>query len=127
MKMIFILLISNFSLAETIYTCTEEAATSIGWNVNTSPKKGIEPSIDKPKNKGKIVLVRKAKGAILKGNGGQVELKELSPTSFIETTDNGNIYLWNLYTSNERPTYVIQNKSYDLMGPFTTTVAYKCE
>ncbi len=123
------LVLSINSYADTILSCTEEKSTSISWEEKgIVSKAGLEANaINTAKTPVQITLVISDKKTILKGNMDQVVLSKVTESTYLETTGFGNVLLWTIVKGrNGLPTYVFQLKAYDLAGPYSTTMAYKC-
>jgi hypothetical protein len=124
-----------FSLSansQTIFTCKEDQSTTIGWDYGGwFHKEGMKAEATANSvNPIGIVFIIESKKAIIKGNNGQSDLIKLSSTSFLEQNQMGDFFLWTLLPAakdSKIPSYLFQHKTYQLGGPFSLTVAYKCE
>jgi hypothetical protein len=117
------------SLGDTIYTCREERSTSIAWEEGGFfRKEGLRAEANNGPGNVLITIVAGEKKGTLKGNLGQTDLVRISDSVLLEHTASGNMVSWTVLKGKGKiPTYVIQQKAYDLMGPYSITVAWKCE
>ncbi|OFZ82075.1 MAG: hypothetical protein A2583_12095 [Bdellovibrionales bacterium RIFOXYD1_FULL_53_11] len=111
-------------------TCKEDKTVTIGWqNGGIFKKKGLDSEASNPPQKpSSMQFIISGKKGVLKGNSGNANLIKLSQNVFLEETLLGNIVFWTIITGyDDIPTYIFQQKAYNLAGPYSITVAYKCD
>lgn len=131
-KYIFLLvslIITPHSYAQSVLTCLPMKVTTIDWkDAGLFTKAGLKAEADNSPNASALSFVINSNSAILKGNGGQVELKKISQDIFLEVTLSGNVFLWSLIRGQGSiPDILFQQKAYKMIDiPFSITVAYVC-
>lgn len=115
--------------ADVIYTCREERVTSIGWEKGGFfNKEGLRAEAENKSGSAVITLIAGEQRGAVKGNLGQSELIRVNSRVFLEETGAGNLVFWTILAETGKvPTYVFQQKAYDLNGPYSVTVAWKCQ
>jgi len=123
-----IILLGSISLsAMTIFECKEDSSTMIGWEYKKDGTGYMKPEASMPKRPVELVFVEEKNKATLKGNIAQVTLSKIGPDSFTEKTGGG-LWMWTILRGNKKyPTYIIQQKAYNIAGPLVVSVAYRCK
>jgi hypothetical protein len=113
-----------------LFNCKAERNTTIVWDEGgLISRSGLKAGTGEFKNGESVILSIGDQTSTIKGNVGQATVVNLNPTTFLEQTGLGAIFIWKFIPASEgRPPLLFHAKPYDILGePIAVMSAYICE